>query len=727
MLNDNQKKAAEHGDGALLILAGPGSGKTRVLVHRIARLVGSGLAFPSEILAVTFTNKAASEMKSRVEALAGSQARDIAIGTFHSVCLKILRSHAEKAGLGERFVIYDESDQLALVKECMRVLDIDSARVKPNSVVERISRCKDACVSPEAFEAEAGANPYLKAISRIYARYQKRLAELAAVDFGDIIMLAVKLFSDHRDVLDAYRKRWRFVHVDEYQDTNHAQYKFIRLLVEGHGNICVVGDDDQSIYRWRGADISNILRFEEDFPGAAVIRLEQNYRSSGYIVSASESVIANNAGRKGKALWTSNASGEKVRVDAFDSEAIEAERIALEIKRAADSGRALRDNAIFYRTNAQSRPLEDAFRRHQIPYRIFGGLKFYERMEIKDVIAYLRLAADARDDVSFRRVVNVPARGIGKTTISHLEAFAAASGHGFLESVGAFVESSASGRKALSKLSEFASIVAELSKSERGDLGKFVRDVLEKTGYIEALVSQATIEAEARLENINELVTAMEEFEPIGADPLTEFLDSVSLVSDVDGMDESSGAVTMMTAHLAKGLEFPCVFMVGMEEGLFPHARSLCDPEELEEERRLCYVGMTRAKERLVMSHAFKRRIFGTERYSVSSRFLDEISPDSVERGPPGYASARVVREGKPRMFERHGFGTAPAHADLEFDQRPPEERAPRYAAGQRVVHPSFGSGVVKSCELTSMGHRVTVRFDGGMIKKLIAEFANLK
>lgn len=716
-LNTEQQRAVEHVEGPLLILAGPGSGKTRVLVHRIARLIAIGAAFPSQILAVTFTNKAAGEMRQRTEAMIGLDAREVAAGTFHSICLKILRRHSELVGLGPNFLVYDESDQTVLIKECLDALNIDRDRFPPQSILERISRAKDSCQDAAAFAAHARGNPYLERVSRVYERYQSRLVEVGAADFGDLIRLVVKLFDDNPELLKSYQNRWRYILVDEYQDTNHSQYRLIKHLAAAHGNICVVGDDEQSIYRWRGADISNILRFEKDFPGATVVYLEQNYRSTKSILGAAKGVVENNAGRKAKAIWTENADGAKVAIVSCETERREAEIISDSILVASKAGRRYGDTAVFYRTNAQSRPFEESFRGAGIPYRIFGGMRFYERAEVKDILAYLKLIVDPRDDVSLKRIINVPARGIGKTTFERLAAFAMERRICMLDAIPGFTASGILRGVMAKKLTDFRVLIESLNDGASSrSLDELVHDVLEKSGYVEALAAVSSIESEAKLENINELITAAEEFIPDdGASPVAQFLDQVALVSGADEIDEEKGAVTMMTLHLAKGLEFPSVFMVGMEEGLFPHARSIDDPEELEEERRLCYVGMTRAKEELTLAHAFRRRLFGSERYNVASRFLDEIPPKYVVRN-----ASCVQRRIQTQYAQRT------THDVSDFDQRPPEELASGFSKGSSVRHPSFGVGAVIACEKTSSGHKVTVRFSSGETKRLIAEFAGL-
>ncbi|MBN1283074.1 MAG: UvrD-helicase domain-containing protein [Proteobacteria bacterium] len=737
-LNFQQQQAVEHGEGPLLILAGPGSGKTRVLTSRIAGMVESGAAHPSQILAVTFTNKAAEQMRTRVERLVGPAAREISMGTFHSVCLRLLRSHSERAGLPERFVVYDDSDQLSLVKECMATLDIDRERMPPRAVLERISRAKDSCQGPEEFAAGAGGNPYLARVAQLYSLYQRRLSELAAADFGDLIRLAVKILEGDSSLLESYRRRWRHILVDEYQDTNHAQYRFVSALARDHRNICVVGDDDQSIYRWRGADIQNILRFEHDFPGARVIRLEQNYRSTAAILAAASSVVSRNAGRKAKEIWTEKGAGAKVEVLSCESEKREAEAVAARIEEAVRAGRRYSDHAVFYRINAQSRPLEEVFRERGMPYRIYGGIRFYERAEIKDVLAYLRLLLDRCDDVGLLRVINSPARGLGRTTVERLKSFAAEMGSCIFDAIGPFVDAGIPRGAQSKRLLEFRDVIEALSDGalER-PMPELTRDLLDRTGYVEALVVESTIESEARIENINEMVAAVEEFAPAPGSPaLVQFLDQVALISDADAIDDERGAVTMMTLHIAKGLEFPSVYMVGLEEGLLPHARSTDDPDELEEERRLCYVGMTRAMDRLTLAHAFRRSHFGQSRYNVASRFLDDLPHEHSVRIPVGLGfSTRCAFPGpgsrvpnSESRFPSHGFPSPESRVpdpDFDFDQRPPDERE-GLARGMRVRHPTFGFGIVKAVAPSSAGQKVTVEFRGGVTKKLIAELANL-
>ena len=625
-------KAVDHVEGPLLILAGAGSGKTRVLVNRIAKLIDEGTAHPSEILAVTFTNKAAGEMRKRLEEMLGYAMHDLWVGTFHGMCLRMLRQHAERVGLGPHFVVYDDSDQMALIKDVLNLLNISDKAVPPRSALERISRAKDGCQSPEEF-AKGAHDFYLGKIAKIYEKYQTRLTESQAVDFGDIIRLTVKLLEENPEICAHYQARFRFLLVDEYQDTNHAQYRFVSLLAKGHNNICVVGDDDQSIYRWRGADVGNILSFERDFPGAVVVRLEQNYRSTQTILDAANGVISNNAGRKPKTLWTENNVGDRVRIVESATDRQEAEEVGTRVSKLRDEGVTWRDISVFYRINAQSRTFEDVFRREGVPYQIIGGVRFYERKEIKDIVAYLRLMHDVRDDVALARIINVPSRRIGKQTIDKLKAYAGGMGSNLYDAIQVFCDQGMVSSAVAKKLNGFRNMIENLRDlSQDVELGEIVREVLEKTGYIEMLVADKTDEANDRLENISELVSAAGEYknneECTG---LQAFLDQVALVSDVDGFDSEAGAVTLMTMHLAKGLEFRHVFMVGMEENLFPHARSMDDPDELEEERRLCYVGMTRAMERLTMMYALRRFHFGQYKFGLASRFLEEIPEKFVE------------------------------------------------------------------------------------------------
>ncbi|MBI4125863.1 MAG: UvrD-helicase domain-containing protein [Deltaproteobacteria bacterium] len=726
-LNPQQQEAVEHGGGPLLVLAGAGSGKTRVLTSRIARLVVEQQVPASSILAVTFTNKAADEMRRRLESLIGPKARELALGTFHAICLRILRRHGEAVGLGPHFTVYDDDDQRALLKQCVELLGLPEKRFPISSLLDRISRAKDQCLDPQAFAAESH-DFYLTRVAEVYALYQRRLLEVQAADYGDLIRLVVTLFERTPAILHAHRERWQHLLVDEYQDTNHAQYRLLKFLADGHRNLMVVGDPDQSIYAWRGADVSNILRFEQDFPGAKVVRLEQNYRSTKTILAAAQGVVEQNARRKPKTLWTDNADGDRIEAIVAATEREEANEILGRIRAFATTGKRFDQVAIFYRTNAQSRPFEEVFRAEGIPYRIYGGIRFYQRAEIKDIIAYLRLVADQRDDMAFLRIINTPTRGLGKGTIDKLVSFARSRNEGIFAALAHFVTSDHVRPTQAKQLSVFAVMITELAvTAHTRPLADLLHDVLERSGYIQALVDEGTIEAEGRIENINELVSAVEEFivEEEGS-TLQAFLDQVALISASDEVQGDQGAVTLMTLHLAKGLEFPFVAIVGMEEGLLPHARSLDNPDALEEERRLCYVGMTRAKERLVVGYARRRQIFGQTRYSVPSRFLDEI--------PVHLVSGMSLRgaERRSNLLETRDAGDRHVHAGLamttgdDFDQRSPDEQPLPFPIGARVHHPTFGRGIIRKCERSSTGHKVIVQFDNGHLKRLIAEYAGL-
>jgi DNA helicase II / ATP-dependent DNA helicase PcrA len=610
-LNPPQQEAVLHGEGPLLILAGAGSGKTRVITRRIAYLIARRAVQPWQILAVTFTNKAADEMRKRVEQLLGARGLSVALGTFHSTCVKILRRWHTELGLRSSFVIYDDADQLGVVKDCLKALDLSERVMNPRGLAARISRAKNEMLSPGEYATVA--NDFTEErTAKVYALYQERLRASHAVDFDDLLMLAVMLFRDKPHVLEYYQNLWRYVLVDEYQDTNNAQYQIVNFLSRRHGNLTVVGDDDQSIYRWRGADLNNILDFERDHPGCTVIKLEQNYRSTQNILDASGGVVAKNMGRKGKTLWTENPAGEPILVYQARDEQSEADFVIRTIRTlAAENGHSLDDFAIFYRTNAQSRVLEDALRREVTPYVIVGGLRFYERKEIKDLLSYLRLVANPDDAQGFKRIVNVPPRGIGQATVEKLEGLAVAERISLWEACKRIGDRKVLGPRAVKALADLVALIEKARvKAEVTSVPELILDLLETTGYLAELKSEGTIEAESRIENLQELVSAAREFMERSEDrSLQAFLDSVALISDIDALAEGTGSVTLMTLHSAKGLEFPVVFMTGMEEGVFPHSRSLTDDDELEEERRLCYVGMTRAKQRLFLSAAQQREL----------------------------------------------------------------------------------------------------------------------
>lgn len=721
-LNPPQREAVLHTEGPLLILAGAGSGKTRVITHRIAYLIGELNIPPPKILAVTFTNKAAEEMRERVVKIVGGRERGVWVGTFHATCVKILRKSATHVALPSSFVIYDEGDQLSLLRECLKELDLSERVIHPGVVRARISRAKNDLLTPAEFAAQAG--DYLdERVAKIYYRYQAALTRSGALDFDDLLMETVRLFMERPAILGAYQELWRYIMVDEYQDTNHAQYRLIRLLTERHQNLAVVGDDDQSIYRWRGADLSNILDFERDYPLCKVIRLEQNYRSTQRILDAASSVIVRNRGRKIKQLWTENEIGEAVGFYHARDEAEEATFIVETMRHlTVEEGYGLNDFAVFYRVNAQSRVLEDTLRRVVIPYVIVGGLRFYERKEIRDLMAYLRLIANPADSVSFLRAVNVPPRGIGRTSLDRLSGFAAARGLSLWEACRAMEGERFLAARQLKALQEFRLLIerfiARLSELSVPDV---VSALLHETGYVAQLEEEGTPEALSRIENLQELVSAAQDFARRSDDPsLQGFLDMVALLTDVDeGMKEARGKVTLMTLHMAKGLEFPVVFIAGMEEGVFPHARAYTDPEELEEERRLCYVGMTRAKRRLFLTSAVQRRLYGGESFNLPSRFLEEITPDLVQR-----IDAPTSSYATPHVTHRESTTDgSPLRYDVDTDQAPFVDF---YQPGIKVRHPEWGVGRIRERIGNGEETKVVVVFPGIGTKKLLVKYAHL-
>ncbi|MBI4223988.1 MAG: UvrD-helicase domain-containing protein [Deltaproteobacteria bacterium] len=709
-LNPQQLEAVQHREGPLLILAGAGTGKTRVLVHRIAHLVNDGDLSPGRILAVTFTNKAAGEMKKRLETLVGARARELWVGTFHSVCVKILRRHVLEAGLAPQFVIYDDGDQQSVIKQVLRDLNLDDKKLPPGSLVNKISRLKDQLIGADDYAAHP-ENPYEKTLAKIYAAYRKILEVNRACDFGDLIFRCVKLFETHPVILTGYQKLWRQILIDEYQDTNHAQYRWANLLAAQHKNLCVVGDPDQSIYRWRGADLHNILNFEKDYPQAKVIRLEQNYRSVTTVLKAASAVIAHNELRKEKMLWGAREEGAKITAASLNSEKKEAAFVVENLQKLHTREKiSYADMAVFYRTNAQSRALEEVLRMAGVPYIIYGGIRFYERAEIKDALAYLRVFYSPQDSVSLKRIINVPSRGIGKTTIDRIGAMAAQNNLSFYQAAGQFDGSP--------RLKSFLDWFEKLRgrQNELGLVG-LLQTILETSGYLESLSKQGTFESQERVSNINELIAGIAE---LGDVSLQDYLERIALITDLDQKTEG-GMLPLMTLHLAKGLEFKAVAVVGLEEGLLPHSRSQDELEELEEERRLFYVGLTRARERLILTHAWRRFLNGQEQYSLPSRFLEEIPGELLEM----------------REAADHGkhWDESEAQEEYEEDQGPrtrdqgpgTRDRGVNFPAGIKVRHPDFGVGYVAASEQTSLGEKVTVKFSNGMIKKLIAEYAQLK
>jgi DNA helicase-2/ATP-dependent DNA helicase PcrA len=663
-LNPRQREAVQTTEGPLLIMAGAGSGKTRVLTHRIAYLIGKKRVAPWSILAITFTNKAAREMQERVEALVGPGAADIWVSTFHSMCVRILRRDIERLGYTKNFTILDSADQLSVVRACMKDLNYDTKKFEPRMIQAKISGAKNELLSPERYADRKG--DYVDRIAAdVYLLYQKRLKSNNALDFDDLIMSTIDLFKAEPDVLDFYQNKFRYIHVDEYQDTNRAQYVLCRMLAEKHRNICVVGDSDQSIYRWRGADITNILNFEKDYPEAVTILLEQNYRSTANILNAANAVIARNIGRKPKNLWTDRGPGEPIRVCQAESEHEEGLYVANEIRKNREAGRRYADHAILYRTNAQSRVIEEMLIKAEIPYRIVGGIRFYERKEIKDLLAYLRLISNPHDDISLERIINVPKRGIGDTTFGKLAAEAARRGTSIFEVLGDLDGVDVTG-KTRAALGEFRQLIEDLSRMvDYLSVTELTEQMLERTGYREELKRENTIESQSRIENIDEFLSVTQDFEQRNEDKsLVAFLTDLALIADIDTLDDDADgkdagdAVVLMTMHSAKGLEFPIVFIIGMEEGVFPHSRALMDDEELEEERRLAYVGITRAEERLYLTCARTRTLFGRMMANMPSRFLQEV-PDELKQNdsPARSFGFGYARYGDGASAGAGGFG----------------------------------------------------------------------
>jgi DNA helicase-2/ATP-dependent DNA helicase PcrA len=754
-LNPEQRKAVTHRDGPLLILAGAGSGKTRVLTHRVAWLVQVERVHPDEVVAITFTNKAAGEMKERIESLVGPVARTMWISTFHSMCARLLRREAQRLGYRSTFTIHDEDDRRRLIKRCMEELNIDPKRYPSEAISRQISDAKNQLLGPAQFREQGGH--FAQVAADIYALYEKRHAEMNAMDFDDLLMKAVELLEGYPDRLEHYQRAFRYVLIDEYQDTNHAQYRLANLLAGAHGNLAVVGDDDQSIYSWRGADIRNILEFERDHPDAQVIRLEQNYRSTQPILDAANAVVTHNRRRKGKNLWTPRGEGALVQVVEVDDERAEAQFVASEVQKLlegeAGGDRAYRPDeiAVLYRTNAQSRVLEEQFGRYAIAYQVIGGPKFYERAEIRDVIAYLTVLVNPDDSQRLLRIVNAPKRGIGATSLQRLQAHAASVGESLWTAVRGADDVPGLSAGALNGLLAFARIVEGLQAGLAGrPVAEVVRSVLEETGYESALKAQKTLESEGRLENVEELIGVASEYDRRADDPsLDGFLQEISLYSDTDAYADTSALLTLMTLHNAKGLEFPVVFISGMEEGVFPHQRSL-DEQNVEEERRLAYVGITRAMDRLYLVHARARTLWGAAQYSLPSRFLDEIPAGLVERqtvggrraggwdggGGGGWGGESWGRGGSrgdrsgPRReadgeWDGEALGSGRRFTGQEKKQLDEEVVEQFFAPGDRVLHATLGEGAVLAMQ---SGGIVVVRFESdGSERRLMASVAPLK
>ncbi|WP_035288805.1 DNA helicase PcrA [Clostridium sp. KNHs214] len=736
LLNREQYEAASTINGPLLILAGAGSGKTRVLTYRIAYMIQDLDIYPSSILAITFTNKAAGEMKERIKALVGDVVDSMWVSTFHSSCVRILRREIDKIGYNKNFAIYDTSDQKVLMKECMKELNINDKDITDREILGKISDQKNNLISAEQFKAENERNYKLNKIADVYLLYQKKLKSNNALDFDDLIFKTVELLKKHKDVLEFYQRKFKYIMVDEYQDTNRAQYELVKLLAAGHRNICVVGDDDQCIYQWRGADIRNILDFEKDYADAKVVKLEQNYRSKANILNAANEVIRNNAQRKNKVLRTEMEDGDKINIYRAYSDMDEGMFVCKTIKNIMkENDKSFKDFAILYRTNAQSRVFEDIFIKNAVPYRIIGGLKFYDRKEIKDILAYLKLINNPVDDVSLKRIINVPKRAIGDTTVDKIQRFAN-SIDDCLYSVILDVENvpGLSSRN-ITSINKFTSLINSfIANKDEMMVSELIEEIIDKTGYLDSLLKTNTIEDKARIENLKELVSAAVEFENTSEDKsLFAFLEQVTLVSDIDNFNEEADSVVLMTVHSAKGLEFPVVFMVGMENGVFPGMASLNDFNEMEESRRLCYVGITRAKEQLYMTSAESRRVFGRTVCYEESDFIAEIPLKLRERvnlqnNDPRVMARRSVDTGlrnNPHSL-RNSFKSFSNYSSREDSNVWNESNEGKEASeneiveGRKVKHSTFGVGTVVSKKVTDSGIKITVVFDSYGIKNLI-------
>lgn len=741
-LNKPQKEAVFHTEGPLLILAGAGSGKTRVLTHRIAYLIEEKGVNPWNILAITFTNKAAEEMRQRVDSLVGIGAESIWVSTFHSMCVRILRRYIDRLGYDNRFTIYDTDDQKTLMKEVCRKTDIDTKRFKERMLLSVISSAKNEMILPEEFELNAGGDFVQLKIAKVYKEYEAQMRANNALDFDDLLVKTVQLLETQPDVRENYQERFRYIMVDEYQDTNTVQFRLVSLLAGKYRNLCVVGDDDQSIYKFRGANIRNILDFEKEFSDAKVIKLEQNYRSVGNVLEVANSVIRNNKGRKEKTLWTDNEKGEKIRLRQFDTAYDEAQFIAEDIKDETAQGANYSDHAVLYRTNAQSRLLEEKFVAMNIPYKIVGGINFYSRREIKDVLSYLKTIDNGKDDLAVRRIINVPKRGIGLTTINRIQESAAARGIGFYDALSAPDLIPGIGRSA-SKLDSFAALIEYFKgRSEESGVTDLLTEVIEKTGYTESLEADDPEELEARVQNIDELVSKAAVYEESCSDrgerpTLSGFLEEVALVADIDSVAEDRDYVILMTLHSAKGLEFPHVYLAGMEDGLFPSYMSISgdDPEELEEERRLCYVGVTRAEEKLTLTCARMRLVRGERQYNSMSRFIKEMPSALIDTGKREGGFSQNVSLGEKRTYssevsgyKRSAYAQKPAFAAIQKGSGLMAKKSEglSYGVGDRVRHVKFGDGTVTEIKEGGRDYEVTVQFDTAGVRKIFALFAKL-
>ena len=761
-LNDKQKEAVLATDGPCLVIAGAGSGKTKVLTHKIAYDIESGIK-PWNILAITFTNKAANEMKERIEKLIGDAAKDLWMGTFHSICVRILRRYIDRIGYKTDFVIFDTSDQKTLIKECLKALKVDDKIFTDRGVLSEISNGKNEMLEPKAYGVKYAGDFRKKTIAEIYELYQRRLRENNAIDFDDIINFTIKILSENPDVLDYYTEKFKYILVDEYQDTNKAQFTLVSLLASKYGNLTVVGDSDQGIYSFRGADISNILNFERDFPGTRIIKLEQNYRCTGNILKAANAVIKHNENKYDKKLWTENEEGHLPCIYCGEDEYDEGRYIVEQINHLkTEEYYKNSDFTILYRMNAQSRAIEDILMREGIPYKVIGGLKFYERKEIKDIIAYLRLIHNSADNLSLKRIINEPKRGIGKTSIEQIQEISDKTGNSMYEIIRNAQEYGLT--RVYSNSRDFIEQIEYLkSKKDELKISDLIKETLNKTGYTKALENENSVEAETRIENLEEFLTVAIEFEEESADnTLAEFLENITLSSDIDGMEDQDNSITLMTLHSAKGLEFPVVFLVGMEEGIFPGYKSIGEPQALEEERRLFYVGITRAKQYLYLTCAKHRTIFGSTSYNQVSRFVKEIPEELLE----GYAEVVERKSVDKEEFKDYGYrwsygkgqtvktfkmseedksavaktiGEQGAKSEYQFrtaesflnsikqNNQTNDVDLSKYQVGQRVYHKKFGEGTIMKLEQEGNDIKVDLEFDKVGHKRLMAKFAGLE
>lgn len=723
-LNQQQREAVMHTDGPLLIMAGAGSGKTRVLTHRIAYLLAEKDVSARNVLAITFTNKAAREMRERVKRLVGPESEYMWVSTFHSMCVRILRRDIDRIGYNSNFTILDSSDQLSVVKQVLKNLNIDPKKMEPRAMLGQISAAKNELITPEEYNKRVG-NFFERQVGQVYEAYQKIIVKNQSLDFDDLIMQTIHLFKRVPEVLEYYQRRFQYIHVDEYQDTNHAQYALVKMLASRYQNLCVVGDSDQSIYRWRGADIANILTFEKDYPTSRTIMLEQNYRSTKSILAAANHVIDNNTSRKPKKLWTENEDGKQIHYFQGATEQEEALFVTEKIQQLTREGEySPSDVAILYRTNAQSRAIEDTLVKSNMAYQMVGGTKFYERKEIKDIIAYLRLIANPNDDLSFERVVNVPKRGIGKTSVERLREYAALHDISFHEAVKE-VDFTGVSKKAANALAAFSSLIESLSQQQEFlTATDMVEAVLTRTGYETMLKNERSIEAQSRLENLEEFMTVTQDFEAASEDKtLVAFLTDLALIADIDQVDEeeieAEAKITLMTLHAAKGLEFPVVFLIGMEENVFPHSRSMFDEEEMEEERRLAYVGITRAEKELYLTHARMRTLFGRTNMNPISRFINEI-PEELIAGIEVANDAMFGRSTEPKLNRAQSM-----KRKAQQMQKTSGAENETWSPGDKANHKKWGVGTVVKVSGEGEAMELDIAFPAPVgIKRVLAKFA---